>query len=760
MNTGLGDYPDIQDSLFYTKLLNKKEFRDTQGFVNCYQPHQIFLSNFISPLTSYGSVLLYASTGTGKTLSSIAITENFKKDYKILVILKNDTLIENYKIELLNKCTDYGKRAAVDDIKKDINKDYHFITYYDIIKYRGSLSDTVVIVDEAHNITEIKAYKFLFELLKKSTNTKLVLMTATPVYDNVTEIFELNNLLNAKNIKHQLPTGLSNLLKSKMITKQASDSRLILNDTSSKLSKLGKDSLLITLRGKVSYVTKSSDDYATSTFVGTSIANGIRINISSMSEHQRNGYNPTITSGNNSLFKKSIDASEIVYPDGSISKPGYVKYIQNNTDKSFLKKENVNQYSCKLYSVLDNLQKAKGSCFIYSNLVNNGGVDLISECLIQNGYKPYRQRLTNVPSFIVLKGDIPSKKIQKLIELFNDERNKDGSIIKVIIGSPIVSEGITLKNIRQIHIFDSNWNMSKVDQIIGRGIRYKSHSELALIDRSVKVFLHCAVTDSKESSIDFLKYELSVKKDIAIKEVEYMLRMIAIDCKLSKQIPGKDFSRDCLYSECNYKCFGTIGAIDNSSYVLGVNDKELRDFIHSKIIKLFGAGDVFSLMYIIDYINRNKTEKIDASSVYIVLGEIVDSDDAVVIRSGKKYKVINIGDYFILQKIKNTIKTIPVIKKVKQLVKPKQKRIVHEINATTHGTIDSKNVFRLVHNTTPVLPGDLRSFTNGKECTFYSKQELKEIVGPGLTTKETKKSLCDEIYKYLKKNNLLVKIGG
>ena len=60
-----------------------------------------------------------------------------------------------------------------------------------------------------------------------------------------------------------------------------------------------------------------------------------------------------------------------------------------------------------------------------------------------------------------------------------------GEYIKVIIGSEKMSEGITLKNIQNIHILSPGWNFSEIDQAIARGYRLFSHNNL--IDKEIKV---------------------------------------------------------------------------------------------------------------------------------------------------------------------------------------------------------------------------------------------------------------------------------
>jgi hypothetical protein len=50
------------------------------------------------------------------------------------------------------------------------------------------------------------------------------------------------------------------------------------------------------------------------------------------------------------------------------------------------------------------------------------------------------------------------------------------------------SEGLDLTNTRNVIILESNWNPSMDFQIIGRAVRYKSHSTLPPEDRTVRVW--------------------------------------------------------------------------------------------------------------------------------------------------------------------------------------------------------------------------------------------------------------------------------
>ena len=64
----------------------------------------------------------------------------------------------------------------------------------------------------------------------------------------------------------------------------------------------------------------------------------------------------------------------------------------------------------------------------------------------------------------------------------------DGKKVKVLLISKAAAEGIDFKNIRQIHILDPWYNMNRIEQIIGRGVRNFSHCGLPLKNAMLKYF--------------------------------------------------------------------------------------------------------------------------------------------------------------------------------------------------------------------------------------------------------------------------------
>ena len=81
-----------------------------------------------------------------------------------------------------------------------------------------------------------------------------------------------------------------------------------------------------------------------------------------------------------------------------------------------------------------------------------------------------------------------------LLKVINHRNNANGKLCKVIFTT--VTEGISLKRVCQLHITSPWWNDSRTEQIIGRGIRFCSHSDLDISQQYVDVYYHCSVLDS------------------------------------------------------------------------------------------------------------------------------------------------------------------------------------------------------------------------------------------------------------------------
>jgi hypothetical protein len=86
-------------------------------------------------------------------------------------------------------------------------------------------------------------------------------------------------------------------------------------------------------------------------------------------------------------------------------------------------------------------------------------------------------------------GDGPKvgQNLAKLLTIFNSPDNKDGKFIQIMVASQGFNEGLDLKAVRHIHIFEPLVTMASDIQTIGRARRFCSHKDLNYEDWTVKV---------------------------------------------------------------------------------------------------------------------------------------------------------------------------------------------------------------------------------------------------------------------------------
>ena len=85
----------------------------------------------------------------------------------------------------------------------------------------------------------------------------------------------------------------------------------------------------------------------------------------------------------------------------------------------------------------------------------------------------------------------------------------------------------------KVYIFLTILNQSRLDQVIGRAIRFCSHKDMDENKRKVIIYIYLAVHDKEKESIDEYIQKLAFKNKL-IKEFELALKESAFDCKLNK----------------------------------------------------------------------------------------------------------------------------------------------------------------------------------------------------------------------------------
>lgn len=131
------------------------------------------------------------------------------------------------------------------------------------------------------------------------------------------------------------------------------------------------------------------------------------------------------------------------------------------------------------------------------------------------GLNEYSKRLeANGIPHNVFTGKLNSAEKARMVEEYNSGKTP------VLLISSSGAEGLDLKGTKKIQVLDPHFNNSKIQQVIGRGIRYKSHEHLPENERHVEVerfhtvFPRSRFTVFKPTSIDsYLHNNSDVKTD-------------------------------------------------------------------------------------------------------------------------------------------------------------------------------------------------------------------------------------------------------
>lgn len=519
-----------------------------------------------------------------------------KQRYEFMGYKELAIFLEKKKREIKEQVRDPSDPAKLPEIELKRQ-----VLYEEII--RDKFSNRLIIIDEAHNLrlpseTGNKQISTAFsELVHIIENVKLVLMTATPMYNTADEIVWMVNLL---------------LTNDRAPTVKRSD----LFDKDSNLTPKGRTILKEITRGYVSYmrgenpysfpfrlfpsINDAKDPrilkkYPSTDIYGSKIPEDEKVRFleiitSKMSDYQYKVYNSfkkkikEITDEDLEMVDEEKDTndvqntmqlSNVAYPEEnweqaprktyglagftncfkvSSGKTFKVSYLDHVKEKygEFLSYKKLDTYAPKIKAIVDYIKNAKGIVFIYSRYYGAGIFPLV--CALEHaGMVRYsvdgksRAVLDGAtiedqfggkrPKYVVLsrKNDL-SPDNDKEIAVAKSAANMNGEIVKVIIVSKIGTEGIDFKRIREVHILEPWYNLNRAEQIIGRAVRTCSHIDLPRSERNVTIYFHANVCPGDEESVDLRTYRISENKQKRIIEVEEVLKQGSIDCNLNRDV--------------------------------------------------------------------------------------------------------------------------------------------------------------------------------------------------------------------------------
>ena len=893
-------YHKITEDKELTNYDDIKKYRDDicSGRLKLYS-HQSFLSNLINPNTPYKGLLVFHGVGTGKTGSAISICENFKsmtKKYgtKIYILVPGPILKENWKDEIIkftynNIINDIINKNGImnkEDLErikkeklKDILQNYKIMTHRSFYKkvlgekikdikftkagtikqskYRlndkgeierelsidriESLDNTLLVVDEVHNFTGNEHGEALEKIIKKSSNLKLLLLSATPMKNLADDIIELINYLRPNDDKIKRDKIFSSNKDHNMELKPNGE-EYFKNMTNGYISYFrGAHPLTFAKRNIIGeiipgllftkcircdmldfqyqwYMTissKTDDPLERST---SSISNIVLPGLSKdkkeiqgfAGEEGINIIKSNLKTNKNDYLKKLNEK----FFKGKIKNVDEIIYESKNTDNItgiILKKEYLQLFSSKFYTVLENIEqkvdtkKGSGTIFIYSNLVKVG-IEIFQEILLQNGYLEFREdqqyeikpntvdyktgktfeefNKNNysrkfIPStFIRITGktdddeELPDVKKKILDNYFNNEDNIEGKLLKIILGSKVMNEGVTLENTSEVHILDVYYNLGRLEQVMGRAIRQCKHYKLTSEKNpfpSVDIYKYVVKLKNNKLSSEENLYKKAESKYILIKKIERYLKEVSIDCPINYNgnifkneiklynncsIPSEKNSKNmcpesCDFMNCVYKCYNKKLNLEyydkNSSIYKKIKKIDLDyrtftddlakseiNFSKSKIKQLFKLKFVYTLDEILKFIKSNyKDEQYELFEdwfVYKALDDMIPIDDndflnfqdTIYDKYNNMGYLIYRGKFYIFQSFDEN-ENLPLFYRKKYL-----KELYNELSLYSYLKLKNIDIDKLENKKENINKNKYDFDTNIK---YYENREEYEIVG-------------------------------
>ena len=764
----------------------------------------------------------------------------------------------------------------------------------EIRKIKKIFNNRLIIIDEVHNIRlsddnnseKKKTALLLMKVAKYAENLRLLLLSATPMFNSYKEIIWLTNLMNINDKRATIE--LSDIFDKEGNFKKGSN----LPDGS--IIEGGKELLQRKLTGYVSYVrgenpysfpyriypnefarehtflentypTKQMNDSMIDTplkyinvytnKIGEYQSKGYQFIIDYMKQRSYDVYNKygemrempsfeNMETFGYTLLQTPLEALNIVYPNTEmdnmqdindvnaeqivsdiVGKNGLSK-IMNSVEETqqfqkirynfeykpnvlktygpIFNREHLYKYSAKIANICDIISKSKGIVLIYSQYID-GGVVPLALALEEMGFSRYSSSQNaknlfktartepidaismkpksllsgditfNTAKYVMITGDKAfSPNNAADIKYITNNDNINGEKVKVILISKAGAEGLDFKCIRQVHVLEPWYNMNRIEQIIGRGVRNLSHCRLPFEERNVEIYLHGTLLDTEDEAADLYVYRLAEKKALQIGKVTRMLKEVSVDCILnigqnnytveklaemvenqnieinlasnqtiSYKIGDKPFTDMCDYMDnCSYTC--------NPNVTIGENDiirdtytdsfvKMNQQRIVARIMELYREHNVYTRNQLINSINIVKQYPIE--QIFSALTYLIENKNEYLIdKYGRLGNLVNKDMYYLFQPIEITDENVSMYERTVP-IDYKRKSFMLEYSAEVPvEEIVNKKDKKITENREPEQSSQpsIEKDKESKEYTMLMK-EIEELLDFVYNTKKLKK---------------------
>lgn len=674
-------------------------------------------------------ILLVHRMGTGKTCTLAAVTEFAKRYYNqkiyseksldtrridpyttpsitgALVVVSGEPMIKEFKFQLACKCTDreYETKTVMTakssevlkrNVTNAINKFYSITTYGVLASELEGMTDDqidekysgmIISVDEIHNVRnsgvpgESKKYTQLHRLFHVAKRRKILLLSATPMVDDVSELADVMNLI--------LP------LDKQMSKKDVPSMNL-------------KD-LAPFLSGRISYIRDINKGVVKNIIGRPLIYDSVEykkiISPDLMIGRQLETYKILTSSGNKGEFGQNlVYASNFVYPDGGFTNESFSKFVEKNRgpeDFSFRSddikesmRQNLRHFSTKFDAIVQMAIKERHKKrYIFFRNVELGAI-IFGLCLQLFGYERYNDpgdpfveagsssigglktycsnpddvetrplRIAKKPRYAWITSHTTPALRESILKLASCQENVNGEYLQLIVGSPTSGEGLNLYDFLCFDNISPWWNETETMQAEGRIIRATGFNTMTKMLRKkivdsggnpddlridLSIYNHCAVMESG-NTIDEEMYATAERKNIEIMKKIRIIKQCAVDCQShyprNVREGDKDGSVECDYDSCKYSCISPIPKDNELKEMFSTLYAKKRIHYYVSLIRQF-----FAKNFIGSFQKILKETYAIPTYLLLALQKVVDEGIKITSKYGMTCYLKNSGDEYYL----------------------------------------------------------------------------------------------------------------
>jgi len=439
------------------------------------------------------SVLAAHSMGSGKTLTSLdAAKQALSKSKEGRALFVVPAPLRN------NLAKEMDKHGIDPELRKRIDVDTYEGATKRKEKYRDQGYDFMV-MDEAHRLRNPGLRSAAVREIAQSAKQRL-LLTGTPIYNHRSDISKVINTTAGRNVMPEDPGKFDDAFIDKKVVKPGMLMRILGVTPGEKLSvknkamlrRIGKDYM-----DRFDAIKEMKEDFPDRTDELIHV---------DMSKDQLRAYQ---------------------YAEGTIPLPLRLKIRMNlpldkkeaqnlnafssairqisNTNAGFTTKKPSSTKIDRIVSDFEGMMRDnphhKG--IIYSNYLGSG---------LEETHRQLKEK--GIPT-VLFTGETTDAERKQAVEDYNSGK------VKAILLSSAGSEGLDLQGTRSFQGMEPHFNNEKINQVIGRGIRYKSHAHLPENERKVRVMRYAATKpkflghfDRGQGIDDYLKHTADTKDSL------------------------------------------------------------------------------------------------------------------------------------------------------------------------------------------------------------------------------------------------------